>query len=90
LVAKVGSADVAEWLVEHFSEDAPTLVGIDHGFSFRLRYFEAYAFLWPGLLLRLLVRTTARFCRRHRLENTGAKDDPHYRLHVSELVARTA
>lgn len=32
----------AEWLVERFSEDRPTLVGIDHGFSFPLRYFETH------------------------------------------------
>jgi hypothetical protein len=25
--------DIAEWLVERFSEGVPTLVGIDHGFS---------------------------------------------------------
>jgi hypothetical protein len=31
---------IAEWLVERLSKDAPTLVGIDHGFSFPLRYFE--------------------------------------------------
>ena len=31
---------IAEWLVERLAEDAPTLVGIDHGFSFPLRYFE--------------------------------------------------
>ena len=34
--------DIAEWLVERLAEDTPTLVGIDHGFSFPLRYFEAY------------------------------------------------
>jgi hypothetical protein len=33
---------IAEWLVERFSEELPTLVGIDHGFSFPLRYFEKY------------------------------------------------
>ena len=33
---------IAEWLVERLSEDAPTLVGIDHGFSFPLRYFETH------------------------------------------------
>jgi hypothetical protein len=51
---------IAHWLVERLSEDVPTLVGIDHGFSFPLRYFEVhglkpdwYAFLddfqlhWP-------------------------------------------
>lgn len=31
---------IAEWLLEKLSEDTPTIVGIDHGFSFPLRYFE--------------------------------------------------
>jgi hypothetical protein len=31
---------IAEWLAARLAEDAPTLVGIDHGFSFPLRYFE--------------------------------------------------
>jgi len=33
--------EIAEWLVERLSEVHPTLVGIDHGFSFPLRYLEA-------------------------------------------------
>ena len=33
---------IAEWLAERLAEQVPTLVGIDHGFSFPLRYFEAY------------------------------------------------
>jgi hypothetical protein len=43
---------IAEWLVERLAEDAPTLVGIDHGFSFRLRYFETYSLKpdWPSFL----------------------------------------
>ncbi len=43
---------VAHWLVERLSEDAPTLVGIDHGFSFPLRYFEVYGLEhdWPTFL----------------------------------------
>jgi len=43
---------IAEWLVERLSEDAPTLVGIDHGFSFPLRYFEAHHLKpdWPAFL----------------------------------------
>jgi hypothetical protein len=43
---------VAEWLVERLVEDAPTLVGIDHGFSFPLRYFEGHRLLpdWPTFL----------------------------------------
>jgi hypothetical protein len=43
---------IAEWLVERFGEDVPTLVGIDHGFSFPLRYFEVHGLLpdWPTFL----------------------------------------
>jgi hypothetical protein len=33
---------VAEWLAERLAEDEPTLVGIDHGFSFPLKYFERH------------------------------------------------
>ena len=33
---------IAEWLGERLSDDLPTMVGIDHGFSFPLRYFEAH------------------------------------------------
>lgn len=33
---------IAEWLVQKLSEGPPTLVGIDHGFSFPLRYFEQH------------------------------------------------
>jgi hypothetical protein len=33
---------IAEWLAELLSESTPALVGIDHGFSFPLRYFEEY------------------------------------------------
>jgi hypothetical protein len=31
---------IAEWLTASLSEEAPTLVGIDHGFSFPLQYFQ--------------------------------------------------
>lgn len=33
---------IAEWLAARLAEDQPTLVGIDHGFSFPLRYFETH------------------------------------------------
>ncbi len=33
---------LAEWLVERLSEEITTLVGIDHSFSFPLRYFEVH------------------------------------------------
>jgi hypothetical protein len=38
---------IAEWLVEQLSGQVRTLVGIDHGFSFPLRYFETHGLL-PG------------------------------------------
>lgn len=43
---------IAEWLVERLAEDRPTLVGIDHGFSFPLRYFETHLLPpdWPTFL----------------------------------------
>jgi len=43
---------IAEWLVEQLAEDGPTLVGIDHGFSFPLAYFEAHGLPldWPAFL----------------------------------------
>jgi hypothetical protein len=43
---------VAEWLVERLSESRPTLVGIDHAFSFPLRYFEVHGLEpdWPAFL----------------------------------------
>ena len=33
---------IAAWLVERLEEGTPTLIGIDHAFSFPLRYFEAH------------------------------------------------
>jgi len=43
---------IAEWLVESLAAETPTLVGIDHGFSFPLRYFEVHGLLpdWPTFL----------------------------------------
>jgi hypothetical protein len=43
---------IAEWLVERLAEDPPTLVGIDHGFSFPLRYFKLHRLPpdWPTFL----------------------------------------
>jgi hypothetical protein len=43
---------IAEWLVERLSEGRRTLVGIDHGFSFPLRYFQTHhlPLNWPAFL----------------------------------------
>lgn len=43
---------LAEWLAARLGEGVPTLAGIDHGFSFPLRYFEAHQLApdWPAFL----------------------------------------
>ena len=43
---------IAEWLAERLAEDVPTVVGIDHGFSFPLRSFEVHHLPpdWPAFL----------------------------------------
>jgi hypothetical protein len=43
---------IAEWLVERLAEEVPTLVGIDHGFSFPRCYFKAHGLKpdWPAFL----------------------------------------
>jgi hypothetical protein len=43
---------IAEWLIERLAEEVSTLVGIDHGFSFPLRYFEFHRLKpdWPTFL----------------------------------------
>ena len=43
---------LAEWLREELDRDIPTLVGIDHAFSFPLAYFEKYKLSsdWQGFL----------------------------------------
>ncbi|MBL8854819.1 MAG: hypothetical protein JNK57_12710, partial [Planctomycetaceae bacterium] len=43
---------LAEWLATELRDGPPTLVGIDHAFSFPLRYFEVYHILpdWPTFL----------------------------------------
>lgn len=43
---------LAEWLAARLVEAVPTIVGIDHSFSFPLRYFEVHRLLpeWPVFL----------------------------------------
>lgn len=43
---------VADWLVERIAENVATLIGIDHGFSFPLQYFETHRLEhdWPAFL----------------------------------------
>ncbi len=43
---------LAQWLLERLSEPVPTIAGIDHSFSFPLRYFEVHRLEpdWPAFL----------------------------------------
>ncbi|MGH7779496.1 MAG: hypothetical protein ACREQR_06700 [Candidatus Binataceae bacterium] len=44
--------ELAQWLVARLTAGVPTLIGIDHGFSFPLEYFEKYGLPhdWPAFL----------------------------------------
>ena len=33
---------IAEWLLSRLTENVPTIIGIDHGFSFPLQYFKLH------------------------------------------------
>jgi hypothetical protein len=46
---------VALWLLQKLTDGMPTIVGIDHGFSFPVRYYEEH-----GTLL-LAVRLNQKF-----------------------------
>jgi hypothetical protein len=44
---------LAEWLCEKLGDETPSIVGIDHAFSFPLAYFERYRLSsdWPTFLV---------------------------------------
>jgi hypothetical protein len=44
---------VAEWLCDRLADDIPTIVGIDHSFSFPIAFFDRYGLPrdWPSFLL---------------------------------------
>ena len=46
---------LAEWLCKELAANTPTIIGIDHGFSFPIEYFEKYGLPrdWPNFLLDL-------------------------------------
>jgi len=90
---------IAEWLVVSLASGPPTLVGIDHGFSFPLRYFERHGLQldWP-LFLDDFQRhwptdedhTYVEFVRDGSCGNAAARSgDPRWRR-ITELRARTA
>jgi hypothetical protein len=89
---------VAEWLVGKLSGGPPTLVGIDHGFSFPLQYFEQHGLLldWPVFLDDFQRHWPTDedihldFVRDGSVGNAAARPgNPRWRR-VTELRARTA
>jgi hypothetical protein len=89
---------IAEWLVETLSEWPPTLVGIDHGFSFPLQYFEQHGLPldWPSFLDDFQRHWPTdediyvQFVRDGSIGNAATRSgNPRWRR-VTELRARTA
>src|SRR5271155_884536 len=89
---------IAEWLVERLSEKPPTLVGIDHGFSFPYAYFEKYGLPldWSSFLDDFQrhwptdENIYVDFVRDGSVGNAAARSgNPRWRR-VTELRARTA
>jgi len=90
---------IAEWLLERLSEEGPTLLGIDHGFSFPLPYFEKYNLPhdWPTFLDDFQCHwptdgdhTYVDFVRDGTVGNGGARTgDPKWKR-LTEVRAKTA
>lgn len=89
---------IAEWLVKRLSEGTPTLVGIDHGFSFPVQYFEEHRLPldWPSFLDDFQhhwptdENIYVDFVREGAAGNGAARSgNPRWRR-VTELRARTA
>jgi len=89
---------IAEWLVDRLSEGLPTLVGIDHGFSFPLRYFEQHGLPldWPSFLDDFQRHWPTDediyvdFVRDGSVGNAAARSGNFRWRRVTELRARTA
>jgi len=90
---------IAEWLVARLSGGTPTLVGIDHGFSFPVQYFEQYGLPldWPRFLDDFQAHwpsdedhTYVDFVRKGSCGNAAARSgNPRWRR-ITEVRARTA
>jgi|SRR5581483_1835417 len=90
---------IAEWLVGELSAGPPTLVGIDHGFSFPLQYFEQHCLPldWPSFLDNFQRhwptdedRTYVDFVRQGICGNASARTGNTRWRRITELRARTA
>ena len=72
---------VAIWLADLLKEDVPTIVGIDHGFSFPLRYFEVHGSYRTGMRFWKTSRHTGQ-----RTKNTSMSTS--CEMDSSEMAAR--
>ena len=88
---------IAHWLAAQLNSDVPTIVGIDHGFSFPLQYFEAHGLAhdWHGFLDDFhqhwptdLEHTYVDFVREGKVGNSAIRSgNPRWRRHC-ELKCR--
>lgn len=96
---------VAEWIVKklskkELSKDVPTLVGIDHAFSFPLSYFERYANdglkrTWPSFLKDFqnhwpTDKYSVECVRKSEVRNGAAREGDSGWLRLTEKRARGA
>lgn len=90
--------EIAEWLVQEIAGGPPTLIGIDHAFSFPLQYFRRHDLPldWPAFLVDFQRHWPTDenmyvcFVRDGMYGNGAARSgDPHWRR-LTELRARTA
>jgi hypothetical protein len=89
---------IAKWLVDTLSGESPTLVGIDHGFSFPMRYFEQHGLPldWPSFLDDFQRHWPTDediyvdFVRNGSIGNGAARFGNSHWRRVTELRARTA
>ncbi|MGZ4845831.1 MAG: hypothetical protein ACXV7C_09210 [Candidatus Angelobacter sp.] len=91
--------EIAEWLVANLSVGPPSIVGIDHGFSFPLRYFQEHHLPldWPLFLDDFQQHwptdedhTYVDFVRDGLYGNAAARSGDSRWRRLTELHARTA
>nr|WP_320010456.1 hypothetical protein [uncultured Desulfobulbus sp.] len=88
---------LAYWLLEQLNTNQPTIIGIDHGFSFPLQYFEAHSLekYWPEFLKDFqhhwptdLQKTSVQQIRDHQLGNGQARQGNSRWRRLVEVRAR--
>jgi hypothetical protein len=90
---------ISEWLVKRLSEERLTMVGIDHGFSFPIQYFEKHHLPrdWPAFLDDFQRHwptnedhTYVEFVREGAVGNGAARSGDRHWRRLAEVRAGTA